>query len=68
MWKWILITKLTDNYLETERLRLLRSDVLAASMKQSRTSVRDWVKTLFTLTAVNILFTSSVTLLIKMYS
>jgi len=47
---------------------LLRSDVLAISMKQSRTSIRDWVKTLLTLTAVNILFTSFVTLSIKMYS
>jgi len=47
---------------------LLRSDVLAAFMKWDRTSVRDWVKTLFTLTAVNILSTSFVTLSIKMCS
>jgi len=46
-------------------LKLLRSSVLAASMKQNRTSIRDWVKTLFILTAVNILSTSSVTLLIR---
>ncbi len=47
-------------------LKLLRSSVLAASIKQNRTSIRDWVKTLFILTAVNILSTSSVTLSIKM--
>ena len=34
---------------------LLRSGVLAASIKPVRTSIRDWVKTLLTLTAVNIL-------------
>jgi len=45
---------------------MLRSDVLAASIKWSKTSVRDWVKTLLILTAVNILSTSSATLLIKM--
>jgi len=45
---------------------VLRSDVLAASMKWDRTNIKDWVKTLFTLTAVNVLFTSSITLLIKM--
>ena len=44
---------------------MLRSSVLATSMKQDRTSIKDWVKTLFTLTAVNFLSTSSVTLLIK---
>ncbi len=47
---------------------MLRSDVLAASMKKDRTNVRDWVKTLFTLTAVNILSTFSVTLLTKICS
>ncbi len=47
---------------------MLRSNVLATSIKWDRTSIRDWVKTLFTLTAVNILSISSVTLLIKMYS
>jgi len=49
-------------------LSLLRSDVLAAFMKWSKTSVKDWVKTLFMLTIVNVLFTSSVTLSIKMCS
>jgi len=47
---------------------VLRNNVLAASMKQSRTSIKDWVKTLLTLTAVNILSTSSVTFSIKMCS
>ena len=47
---------------------MLRSGVLAASMKWDRTSIRDWIKTLLMLTAVNILFTSSVTLSIKICS
>jgi len=47
---------------------MLRSDVLATFMKWSKTNIKDWVKTLLILTAVNILFTFSVTLLIKMCS
>ncbi len=30
---------------------MLRSDVLAAFMKQNKINIKDWVKTLFTLTA-----------------
>ncbi len=49
-------------------VKMLRNNVLAASMKQNKISVKDWVKTLFTLIAVNILSTSSVTFSIKMCS
>jgi len=54
--------------MQSHQVRVLRSDVLAASMKWNKINVRDWAKTLFILTAVNILSTSSVTLLIKMCS
>jgi len=52
--------------MQSHWVKVLRNDVLAASMKWDKTNVRDWVKTLFLLTTVNILSTSSVTLLIKM--
>ncbi len=47
---------------------LLRNSVLTTSIKWDKINIRDWVKTLFILIIVNILFTSFVTLLIKMYS
>jgi len=54
--------------MQSHQVRMLRNDVLATSIKQNKINIKDWVKTLLTLTAVNILFTSSVTLLIKMCS
>ncbi len=54
--------------MQSHQVKVLRSDVLAAFIKQDKINVKDWVKTLFILIVVNILSTSSVTLSIKMCS